>query len=197
MSHNRPKPEEHVQLGRFAPSHVGHAKKARRVKELVGKPPLILLGSTNVFTGKPPTDERERAYMMRTPFTSTQRAEMLRLTVGEELEIIELPDRNPDPKAHRIDSSLWLADIKAIEERRGVRFVFHGGAPEDIAVLSTAFEARVTVDRLTEGGNVSATQVRKHLERGDEAALHGLLHHRVVPLALSYYRENLRVILGQ
>ena len=184
-------------MGRLAPVTLGHGLAHHRIKEHAGCPPLVILGSTNIFTGKPPRDEKEKLHMLRTPFTFDQRREMARVALGESVEILGLPDRNPDPARHSTDFAQWLADIRAIEEQRGRRFVFHGGAPEDLRVLGETFETRVTVDRSTLGRGISATTVREHLRRTDRAALSELLHSAVIPLALDFFHENLKTIEGR
>lgn len=184
-----------VHLGRFAPYHEGHKLVTDSlVKKRNQKKPLVIVGSSNVFEGRPPKDTRERELMLRTPYTAGQREEMIRRLFGEDVEVLHLPDTHPDPTQHANSSGEWLKSIRTLEERNNAKFTFAGGAIEDLGTLQNAFPVMVTVDRKVQGRGINATHIRRLLKDGQREALHEFMDPRIIPIAIDYFHENLRII---
>lgn len=169
-----------VQLGRFAPYHLGHQIVTNEIIERHGKDrTLIMVGSATSFNE-------------RTPFTFEERRDLIRKVVGPEIEIIPLPDINPGrPVPYEDTFPAWRASIKAIEEARGVNFKFYGGAAEDLSAFGNEFETEVVIDRKNKGKDISATKIRELLRARCFEALKGLIDERIVEDTIRLFHANI------
>lgn len=187
--------EVDVHLGRFAPYHEGHKLVTEGlVKRRKPRKPIVIVGSSNVFEGRPPRDSKERELMLRTPYTAHQREEMIRRLFGEAVDVLHLPDTEIDPTKHSTSSEGWLQEITRIQAQNNARFVFAGGDVEDLLTLKRAFPVEVAVDRKKQGRGISATHIRRLIHEGRVDALREVMDPRVVPLAVDYFHENIKII---
>jgi nicotinamide mononucleotide adenylyltransferase len=170
-----------VQLGRFAPYHLGHQMVSKEMIQRHGeKKSLIMVGSSNSFNE-------------RTPFTFEERRELIRKALGNEVEIIPLPDINPDRSApYESTFPAWRASIKEIEQARGVKFKFYGGSAEDLSFFGDEFESEVVVDRTNAGKGISATTIRECLRANLLESLKGLMDERIIEDAARLFHENIQ-----
>lgn len=179
MAEKTPPRIYHVCLGRFSPLQLGHQRAISTLIEKFGQDNvLVLIGSSTSINS-------------RTPYSYERRKAMIS-TIFPKLRILPLPDTNPS-LVHFDGSTndLWLDNLSALESNFNAHFIFYGGSTEDLAVLAERFETAVLVDRFGIGEGISATQVRLALDKGDTEALGSLLDPRVLPLAVSGYREYL------
>lgn len=189
--------EVDVHLGRFAPYHEGHKMVTEHLmSKRRSRRPLVIVGSSNVFEGRPPRDSKERELMLRTPYTAHQREEMIRRLFGETVDVLHLPDTEIDPIKHATSSSAWLEEISRIEAARHAKFVFAGGDEKDMKTLKKAFPVEVPIDRGSRGRGINATHIRNLIQSGEVAALREVMDPRVVPLAVEYFRQNIEIIRG-
>ena len=138
---------------------------------------LILVGSSDTID-------------KRTPFSFHQRKEIIR-TLYPEVNILPLPDVNPDPNAYTKDSiTLWLESIEKIEEEQNAAFTFYGGSEEDLQYLGRKFQTEVLVPRFDDGLNISGSQVRAELQK-IIPNLVDLLDQQVIPHVLKFHSENI------
>ena len=162
-----------VQLGRFAPYHLGHRMITDKMIEINGiENSMVMIGSSNALNH-------------RTPFTFEQRKEMINMNYPG-LQVIALPDVKPE--LIQFDGSsnkVWLKQIMKIEERLNADFVFYGGSEEDLEVLDILFDTEVVVDRQTEGMELSATKVREAIKANKFELLKQQLGEEVAKIALA------------
>lgn len=173
-----------VQLGRFAPYHVGHQRMTEEIIKRHGQEKsLIMVGSSNSFNE-------------RTPFTFEERRALIQKVVGPDIEIIALPDINPERVFPGQDTyPAWRASIKEIEQARGVKFKFYGGTAEDLSAFGDEFETEVIVDRTKGGRDISATHIRQLLRDRCFEALKGLLDERIIEDVIRFFHTNMQKLI--
>lgn len=132
-------------LGRFAPFHLGHKMIVdKMIYEYGIKSCLLVIGSANVLDN-------------RTPFTYSQRCEMIK-SIYPKLLMVPIDDVN--------DDMVWLRNMHKIEKKLKTKLTFLGGSRKDLEILSISFDTHVLVDRVIQGGQISATQVRTLIKDG-------------------------------
>ncbi len=166
-----------VYLGRFAPPHIGHQMIIdKMISEFGIGNSIIMVGSSN-------------AYNTRTPYTFDERKTMIS-AIYPKIKIIPIPDM----KAHLLKfdgttDALWLSKLKIIENEMGGKFIFLGGSEEDLKVLAKMFETNVLINRVQNGLNISATEVRRAMDNNDLDKVRGMLDPKVYTLALHNYKK--------
>jgi nicotinamide mononucleotide adenylyltransferase len=163
------KPTLAVQLGRFAPYHLGHQMVTEAMIERHGiEHCLIIVGSSNVLND-------------RTPYTFEQRKQFIQ-SIFPYIQVISMPDINPDLRQFEVKTlDSWLHKIEEMETGLDVRFKFYGGSKEDMRYLSKVFETEVIVDRKTIGRDITATKVREALLKKDLDILSNFVNPKLIP----------------
>ncbi len=170
-----------VQLGRFAPYHLGHENITKSVLKQHGHNTLIMIGSSNVLNSS-------------TPFSFDQRKEMIKC-VFPNINILPLPDINPYREIKDdFDNTFekWLAQIKQIETDLNGEFIFYGGSEEDLHYLSKKFKTQFIIDRDNDG--ISASMIRELIQQNKYDDLDKFLNPAIVQKAIAYYNYNLSKI---
>ncbi len=162
------KPILAVQLGRFAPYHLGHQMVTEAMIQRHGiENCLIIIGSSNVLND-------------RTPFTFEQRKYFIQ-NIFQDIKIISIPDINPEVNQFEIKTlDTWLNEIEKLETKLEARFKFYGGSQEDLRYLSKVFETEVIVDRKSKGKNISATKVREAIIKKDIGSLINFVNPKII-----------------
>lgn len=161
-------------VGRFAPFHKGHQMITDcMIKKYGIRNCLIMVASSN-------------SYIERTPYTFAQRKKMIK-TIYPYIRVIPLPDVKPRLKHFDgTTNKIWLKQIKDIEEKLKVRFIFYGGSKEDLEILAMRFKTYIPFSRQNNGA-VSGTKIRKALESGDNKTLREMVDPKLLKYVIMGY----------
>ncbi len=182
-----------VQMGRFCPYTQGHALITAQLYRDFGSKSLLIVGSKNAFRWPD------------VPFTAEQRIDLIRRSISYPIEICGLDDSNPHDKT-AWDLQKWWASLRQLEEQKHASFVFYGGSEEDLQYhREGGFKTHVAVDRVIEGQNIAATEIRQLLgivihaqmtrndARYDDAMnkLKAVMPHHAIESAIDYFHEGI------
>ena len=162
-----------VQLGRFCPYHLGHAKVTDAIIGRHGaENTTVIVGTANRITE-------------RTPFSFEVRKKIIE-TLYPDIEILPLNDYKPAPGQHwEATIPSWFQRIKKVLAHKEGEYRFYGGSPRDLEILSREFDTEVIVDRVREGNQITATKIREAMARGELDLLAELVDERIIPILMT------------
>jgi nicotinamide mononucleotide adenylyltransferase len=162
-----------VQLGRFCPYHLGHAKITDAIIERHGaENTTVIVGTANRIT-------------QRTPFSFDLRKRIIE-TLYPDIEILPLNDYKPKPGQKWEDTiPSWFERIKRVLAHKETGYKFYGGSPQDLEILGREFDTEVIVDRIREGKEITATKIREAMARGELDLLAELVDERIIPILIA------------
>lgn len=147
--------QKSVYLGRFCPFHKGHQEQLQRIIDECGIDNVLVIVGSSTSINK------------RTPYSFESRKMMIQ-TIFPEVEVIGLPDSNPEKEVFDgTTNDKWLESLKKLEMSRGEKYTFYGGSEVDLLVLSQRFETKQLVDRFEAGSCISGTAIREALASVD------------------------------
>lgn len=159
-----------VYIGRFQPFHLGHLNIIQKVFTYHNPDPkemLILIGSA----ASQPGDRRN-------PFSYTDRRDLIRSVLGNEINIAPLADVYHDSTWLEFVKDIFKVTFKCEMSKDNMQFV--GGSLEDFYECQSPYKINVLSDRFSDRYPRSGTKIREELFSSNCSEL-GLAQHGMIP----------------